>query len=138
MNSAASDLPMRETTRRARNAESKGTRKILSGVAALWIILALAAGSMRLGAADQKGMQRAYITILGTKDGGWDNQISVIDLKTMQVAGNIVVGRKPHGAAAQADGHRVFTTIETEKVLKVIDTATDRVIDTIPLTGTPN
>ena len=40
--------------------------------------------------------------------------------------------------AAQADGRRIFTTIESEHNLKVIDTAADKVIDTIPLTGMPN
>jgi YVTN family beta-propeller protein len=139
MNSAASDVPVRERNCGAYNAGSmKRTRGLLRGAAALLFLFALSSGSLRLGAADQKGLQKAYITILGTKDGGWDNQISVIDLKTMKITGNIMVGVKPHGAAAQADGRRVFTTIETEKALKIIDTATDKITDTIPLTGTPN
>ncbi len=43
-----------------------------------------------------------------------------------------------HGVCAQADGQKLFTSIESEKTLKVIDTATNQVISTIALTGRPN
>lgn len=66
------------------------------------------------------------------------NDITVIDLATRSVIGNITVGEHVHGLCAPSDGRRLFTTIESENNLKVIDTATDRVVDTIPLTGTPN
>jgi YVTN family beta-propeller protein len=48
------------------------------------------------------------------------------------------VGRHVHGVCAPADGRRIFTTIESENNLKIIDAASDKVVDTIPLTGRPN
>src|SRR5438093_13026547 len=66
------------------------------------------------------------------------DDITVIDLATLKVVGDIKVGERVHGVAAQADGRRLFTTIESERNLKVIDTAADQVIRTIPLTGMPN
>ena len=52
--------------------------------------------------------------------------------------GDITVGKHVHGLCAPSDGRRLFTTIESENNLKVIDTTTDKVVDTIALTGTPN
>lgn len=96
--------------------------------------LALAAfiGAPKLESADQASSAKAYVT------NSLGNDITVIDLKTMQVTDDIVVGEKPHGVCAPADGRRVFTTIESEKNLKIIDTATDKITAIIPLTGRPN
>ena len=66
------------------------------------------------------------------------DDITVIDLGTLQVTGDIRVGEQVHGVCAPANRRQLFTTIESEKNLKVIDTATNKVTDTIPLTGTPN
>jgi YVTN family beta-propeller protein len=54
------------------------------------------------------------------------------------VVGDIKVGKQVHGIAAPADGRRLFVTIESDRNLKVIDTATDKVVDIVPLTGRPN
>ncbi len=77
-------------------------------------------------------MMKLYVT---NSEG--DN-ITVIDLKALKVVGDIQVGYRVHGAAVEADGRRLFTTIESEKTLKVIDTRTDRILDTIKLTERPN
>jgi YVTN family beta-propeller protein len=66
------------------------------------------------------------------------DNITVIDLGTLQATGDIRVGAEVHGVCAPANGRRLFTTIESEKNLKVIDTATNKITDTIPLTGRPN
>jgi len=66
------------------------------------------------------------------------DDITVIDLATETVIGDIRVGEKVHGLCAPSDGRRLFTTIESENSLKVVDTRTDKVVDTIPLTGRPN
>ena len=66
------------------------------------------------------------------------DDITVIDLATYKVIGDIRVGEQVHGLCAPSDGKRLFTTIESENNMKVIDTATDKVVDTIPLTGKPN
>jgi YVTN family beta-propeller protein len=66
------------------------------------------------------------------------NDITVIDLATRKVIGDVRVGERVHGLCAPSDGRRLFATVESENNLKVIDTTTDKVVDTIPLTGTPN
>ena len=66
------------------------------------------------------------------------DDISVIDLATRKVIGDIRVGKSVHGVCAPANGERLFTTIESENNLKVIDTATNEIVETIALTGRPN
>lgn len=84
------------------------------------------------GLAGTSGSTRIYVT------NSLGNEITVIDLASRKVTGNIEVGRAVHGICAPADGRRLFVTIESEKNLKTIDTATNAVVDTIALTGRPN
>lgn len=66
------------------------------------------------------------------------DSIHVIDLRTLQVVGEIKTGDHPHGAAVAADGKRLFTTVESDRTLRVIDTATDKILKSIALTELPN
>jgi YVTN family beta-propeller protein len=66
------------------------------------------------------------------------DDITIIDLATQKVVKTLKVGPIVHGVCAQADGRRAFATIESEHSLKVIDTKTNEVTDTIPLGGQPN
>ncbi len=66
------------------------------------------------------------------------DDITVIDLATQKVMTTFKVGPIVHGVCAQADGRRAFATIESEHALKVIDTKTNTVTDTIALGGQPN
>jgi YVTN family beta-propeller protein len=66
------------------------------------------------------------------------DDIMLIDLETLKLAGSIKVGEHPHGLAGEASGRRLFTTIESEHTLKVIDTATNKIKETLPLRGRPN
>jgi YVTN family beta-propeller protein len=66
------------------------------------------------------------------------DDITVIDLHTLKSTADIKVGEKVHGVCAPADGKHLFTTIESENALKVIDTATNEIVATIQLTGRPN
>src|SRR3954467_6655287 len=66
------------------------------------------------------------------------DDITVIDLATQKITTTFNVGPIVHGVCAQADGRRAFATIESEHALKVIDTKTSTVTDTIPLGGQPN
>lgn len=84
------------------------------------------------GFAGTSASTRIYVT------NSLGDDITVIDLASRTVAGDIKVGRAVHGICAAADGRRVFTTIESERNLKIIDTANNQVVDTIPLTGRPN
>ena len=82
--------------------------------------------------AARKGITKLYVS---NSEG---DDITVIDLATYTVIGDIRVGEQVHGLCAPSDGRRLFTTIESENSLKVIDTTTDKVVDTLALTGRPN
>ncbi len=66
------------------------------------------------------------------------DDITVIDLPTQKVITTIKVGPIVHGVCAQGDGRKAFATIESQNALKVIDTKTNTVTDTIALPGRPN
>jgi len=66
------------------------------------------------------------------------DDVSVINLNTMKVAGDIKVGYKPHGLAASPDGRLLFVTVESDNTLKEIDTATGKIVRTMKLSATPN
>jgi len=66
------------------------------------------------------------------------DDITIIDLATQKIMKTLTVGPIVHGVCAQADGRRAFATIESENSLKVIDTRTNTVTDTIALGGRPN
>ena len=83
-------------------------------------------------AAETNGSMKLYVS------NSLGDDITVIDLKTLRVTGDIRVGLQVHGVCAPANRRQLFTTIESEKNLKVIDTATNKVTATIALTGTPN
>lgn len=95
---------------------------IAVGIALLAAINAAAAGARML----------LYV------DNSLGDDITVIDLGTLKTVDTIKVGGQPHALCAPADGRRLFTTIESENVLKTIDTITGKVLDTIPVTGKPN
>ena len=71
-------------------------------------------------------------------DNSEGNNITVIDLRSLKPLDDIEVGQKVHGLAVQGDGRRLFATVESDNTLREIDTATDKIIATIKLTGRPN
>jgi YVTN family beta-propeller protein len=77
-------------------------------------------------------VSRLYVT---SSEG---DDIHIIDLTSLKSIGHIRVGRRPHGAAASADGRLLFTTIESNHTLLVLDTASGKVLQSIKLTGLPN
>lgn len=96
------------------------------------VAFGILAGAMALAAATPKPATMLYVTNSGSGD------VTVIDLATLKVVGDIKVGAAVHGAAVEADGRKVFTTIESNNTLRVIDTATNKIEATIKLTGRPN
>jgi len=98
---------------------------------AMFALVLLASGMSKVIPA-KKGTMKAYIT------NSLGDTITMVDLGTLKESGTIKVGKRVHGVCAQADGQKLFTTIESEKTLKVIDTATNEVTATIALTGRPN
>jgi YVTN family beta-propeller protein len=101
---------------------------------ALPSVLALAA----LGISQNVSAKAASTPVLYV-DNSIDNTVSVINAATKKVIATTLVGDLPHAICAQGDGRKVFTTIESPPYsLKVIDTATNAVVDTIPLPENPN
>lgn len=100
-----------------------------------WLVmaaLAVTAFGLSKVAPAKMGTTKAYVT------NSLGDDITMIDLATLKSTGTIKVGKRVHGICAQADGQKIFTTVESEKTLKVIDTATNEVTATIALTGRPN
>ena len=71
-------------------------------------------------------------------DNSEGDDVSVIDLKTLNNVDDIRLGERVHGLAMQADGRALFATIESDNTLREVDTATNKIIATIQLTGRPN
>ncbi len=61
--------------------------------------------------------------------------VSVIDLKARKMIGRIPAPNGTEGVAASPDGKRVLVADHAEPVILVIDTATDTVVDKIPMKG---
>ena len=95
-------------------------------------VFIMTAAGLGSASARAKEITKLYVT------NSLGDDITVIDLETLKVVGDIKAGEQVHGVCAPADGRRLFTTVESEDDLKVIDTQTDRVVDTIALTGRPN
>src|ERR1035438_10748008 len=86
---------------------------------ARWLVMAilvLTAFGLSKRAPAKMGTMKVYVT------NSLADTITMIDLGTLKVTGTIKVGKRVHGICAPADGQKLFTTIEMEKTLKVIDT----------------
>ena len=83
------------------------------------------------------GAQAATRSILYVGNSQGDD-ITIIDLPTQKVIKTLKVGHLVHGICAQGDGRKAFVTIESNNTLKVLDTKTNTIIDTIDLPGRPN
>jgi YVTN family beta-propeller protein len=70
--------------------------------------------------------QFAYVTVGGL------NQVKVFRTSDFQQVATIPVGDLPHGIWPSGDGMRVYVGIENGDAVTAIDTATNRVIATIP------
>ncbi len=66
------------------------------------------------------------------------DDISIIDMVSLKVSGEIKAGERVHGVCVQADGKRLFVTVETDHTLRIIDTATKQTIGTVKVSGRPN
>jgi YVTN family beta-propeller protein len=64
--------------------------------------------------------------------------LSLIDLERREVVRELQTGKHPHGLALSPDHSVIYCSVESERAIKFIDTATDRVTATVPTTGVPN
>jgi YVTN family beta-propeller protein len=93
----------------------------------LLIVLAL---SLRCFSASEN-----FLLYVGNSRG---DDVSVVDLASLKVIGDITVGPRVHGLALTQDGRRLFTTSEIDHTLVISDTETHRIIGTVKLPGKPN
>jgi YVTN family beta-propeller protein len=105
---------------------------IRTGIHKSLLLLALGAACIAGGQAQAASRSLLYVA------NSQGDDITIIDLATQKVVKTLKVGPIVHGVCAQADGRRAFATIESENSLKVIDTRTNTVTDTIALGGRPN
>lgn len=96
------------------------------------LLLALGAAWAMAGAAQAATRSLLYVA------NSQGDDITIIDLATQKIVKTMKVGPIVHGVCAQADGRRAFATVESENALKIIDTKTNTVTDSIPLGGRPN
>jgi YVTN family beta-propeller protein len=66
------------------------------------------------------------------------DDVSIVDLVSMRVVGDIKLADRIHGVCVQADGKRLFVTVESDHTLRIIDTASQTIIGTIKVAGRPN
>src|SRR5579864_7971231 len=66
------------------------------------------------------------------------DDVSIVDLNSLKVIGDIKLGERIHGVAVQPDGKRLFVTVESDHTLRIIDTATRQSVGTVKLSGRPN
>ena len=69
----------------------------------------------------------AYVTIGGT------NEVKVFRTDDFSQVATIAVGKLPHGVCPSGDGTRVYVGLENNDALTAIDTATNRVVATVPI-----
>jgi len=75
--------------------------------------------------------QFAYVTIGGT------NEVKVFRTDDFSHVATIPVGNLPHGVWPSGDGTRIYIGLENADALAAIDTATNKVIATIPIGQAP-
>jgi YVTN family beta-propeller protein len=66
------------------------------------------------------------------------DDISIIDMTSLKVTGEFKAGERVHGVCLQADGKRLFATVESDQTLRIIDTASQQTIATVKVSGRPN
>lgn len=100
----------------------------------LHVAAALALGSILLWYAAIAAAQNQLLYV-GNSRG---DDISIVDLASLKVIGDIKLGEKIHGVAVQPDGKRLFATVESDNTLRIVDTTTRETVGTVKVGGRPN
>src|SRR5215469_16065240 len=66
------------------------------------------------------------------------DDVSIVDLATLKVVGDIKLGDRIHGVTVQPDGKRLFVTVESDHTLRIIDTGSRQTVGTVKVSGRPN
>jgi YVTN family beta-propeller protein len=98
-------------------------------------MLAAGAAAAGLGRMLPPGARMRSLVLVTNSEG---NDINVIDLDALTLSGDWMVGDRPHGIAVPANGRVAYTTIESEKAVKALDSLSGKVLSTLLLPGRPN
>src|SRR5947209_900352 len=66
------------------------------------------------------------------------DDVSVVDLSSLRVVGDIKLGDRIHGVTVQPDGKRLFVTVESDRTLRIVDTASRQQVGSVKVSGRPN
>jgi len=83
-------------------------------------------------AADTPAVRKLYVANTA------GDSLSLIDLDRRKVVSELQIGKHPHGLAVAPDHSVIYCSVESEHVIKFIDTTTDLVIAKVSTTGVPN
>jgi YVTN family beta-propeller protein len=97
---------------------------------AVWIVL-----SSILAWAEGKPSAENLRLYVGNSRG---DDVSIVDLNSFKVIGDIKLGDRIHGVTVQPDGKRLFVTVESDHTLRIIDTTTRQTIASVKVSGRPN
>ena len=73
----------------------------------------------------------------GYSSNGRENKVSVVDLKTLKLITKTETGENPDWILYERSQKEIYTMVSRGKSASVTDTATNKVIATIPLEGKP-
>ncbi len=100
----------------------------------LWGLFWVVSLSVLVWSADKSAVPNLNLYV-GNSRG---DDISIIDMSSLKVTGELKAGERVHGVCLQADGKRLFATVEIDQSLRIIDTATQQTIATVKVSGRPN
>jgi YVTN family beta-propeller protein len=100
----------------------------------LWVVVWIAFTSM-LAWSESKPAAENLLLYVGNSRG---DDISIVDLNSLKVVGDIKLGDRIHGVAVQPDGKRLFVTVESDHTLRIINTSTRQIIGSVKVSGRPN
>src|SRR5690349_6994954 len=66
------------------------------------------------------------------------DDISIIDMVSLKVVGDIKLGDRIHGVTVQPGGKRLFVTVESDHTLRIVDTYSRQQVGAVKVSGRPN
>ena len=100
----------------------------------LWLAVWVVLSSFLLWAESKPSAENLRLYV-GNSRG---DDISIIDMGSLKVIGDIKLGERIHGVTVQPNGKRLFVTVESDHTLRIIDTTTQQVIGSVKVSGRPN
>ena len=88
-----------------------------------------------VGFATDNSATQKLVLYVGNSRG---DDVSIVDMESLNVIGDIKVGDHIHGVCVSPDAKKLFVTVESDHSLRIVDTATRTTLGTVNLSGRPN